>query len=140
MKPLLALTLCCFLMGCAEESKLTPVKATTEKAAAHDHSSAAQHGGTIVEVGSHAALMEVAHDEAAGVVTVWIYDMAGAALAADEAPVLNVSGDDPKQLTGTDEGGAWVFRDEALATHVHGARFRVSIGGESYSPDMPDAH
>lgn len=110
-------------------------------AAGHDHASLATHGGSIVELGDHAALLEIVRDESAGTVAVYVMDAAGAVLSADAAPVLNVPTDDaPLQLEGTENDGAWTFSDEALTGHVHGARLRVTIGGRTFNPELPDSH
>lgn len=108
---------------------------------AHDHSTLAARGGTIVELGDHAALLEVVHDAEAGVVTVHVMDMDGNALEADSAPVVNMKVDGaPKQVEGVGAAGTWTFTDDALKGHVHDARLRVGVNGKTFTAGLPDVH
>ncbi len=106
---------------------------------AHPHEAA--HGGSVIELGDHAAILEVTHDEAAGEVRIWISSDQGESLAPDGAPVLNaMEGETPTQVEGVLEDGVWVFRHAALNDHQDGARLRLSVGGKTFSPEMPHAH
>ena len=125
------------LAACGPET----APAVDTPAAAHDHTSLAAHGGSIVELGDHVAMLEIVRDETTGTVAVYLMDAAGAALDADTPPALNVPTDDAAvQLDGVEKDGAWTFAHEALKGHVHGARLRISVGGKSFNPELPDMH
>ena len=137
---LAALLTCIALPACGPDDSASQMPAT-DAPAAHDHSSMASHGGTIVELGDHVAILEIVHDGVAGVVSTYVMDASGAPLAVDGTPVLNLSVDDaPVQVEGAEVDGAWTFTSDALQGHVHGARFRLSVGGKTFSPDLPDVH
>jgi len=138
---LTALLMCIALAGCSPSEAPTTEGPEAQQEDVHDHTSVATHGGAIGEIGSHDALMEVVHDEDAGVLKVWVMDAAGAALAADEAPVLNIPADGkPVQVTGVEADGAWTFTDDALKGHPEGVRMRISVGGKPFNPELPHAH
>ena len=103
-----------------------------------EHAHAAKHGGTLLEVGAHVGFLEVKLDHDKGQVTVWAYlgeKLTDAKLG--DAPRLNFkAGDKPMQLKGTaNADGSWVFSDAALKGEPEGARFRVVLGGKTYSPE-----
>ena len=107
----------------------------------HDH--AAKHGGELLELGAHEGFLEVKMDHDKGQVTIWAYlgeAMTDAKLGA--APVFNFkSGDKPMQLEGTaNADGSWVFSDESLKGEPEGARFRIVVGGKTYSPEWAHSH
>ena len=140
-QPALALALVgALLVGCTENSS-APTKGPATPTA-HDHSSMAQHGGTIVEISGHDVLGEFLHDEAAGVVSVWLFDGRGAVVTPDTDPVFNVLADaEAVQVKGILVEGAWTFTDaDALGGHVDGARMRVVIGGKTFSPELAHSH
>jgi len=109
----------------------------------HDaHAHEAPHGGTLAELGAHEGFAEFKHDESAGTVTIWVY--LGEEMTATkpaEAPVLNLkTKDGPKSLTAKAMGDAWVFTDSSLKGEPEGARFRIVVGGRTYSPEMAHDH
>ncbi len=137
-----ALALCLALVACdqGEAPGDAAPEQGTEEPAAHDHSGDAKHGGAMVEVGEHDALLEVVHDEDAGVVRVWVTDFGGAELKLDAEPLLNITTDGaPVQVEGTIEDAAWTFRDEVLKGHAK-ARLRLAVGGKTFNPELPDVH
>jgi len=130
------------LAGCGDKAPVDDGKqpeAETEDAHAH----AAKHGGELLELGAHDGFLEAKMDHAAGTVTVWATlgeEMKDTKFA--EAPVLNLkAGGKPKQLTATaQDDGSWIFSDAALKEEIEGARFRVVVGGQTYSPEWAHAH
>jgi len=108
-----------------------------------EHAHAAKHGGTLLELGAHEGFLEVKMDHDAGKVTVWAYlgeEMADTKLA--EAPVMNFKADDkPTQLKAEPNAdGSWVFESDTLKGEPEGARFRVVLGGKTYSPKWDHEH
>ena len=119
----------------------------------HDHSQeskAGQHeehgpnGGELIELGAHAAHLEILHDEKTGALTLHALDGDMKPLDLDAPPVLNLAGDDGvKQLEGKAPGmsrSTYIFQDPALKGHAHGARFRVKVKGVTYTPELPHHH
>lgn len=95
----------------------------------------ARRGGTLVEFGDHEGHVEVKHDDAAGKVSIWVYDAEMNELALDGAPVLNFTGPDgPCQVEGKGEGAAWTFEHEDLKGEPGNARFKLVAGGRPYTP------
>jgi hypothetical protein len=95
----------------------------------------------MADVGDHAAHLEALHDASGGTVTIWLTDTDGTPVVPDEDPVLNfVTDDGSVKIVGVAADGGWRFAHEALAGHPERARFRLGIGGKSYTTDLPDAH
>ncbi len=84
--------------------------------------------------------MELKHTETDGMVEVWVFDAHHGAMTIEKAPVLNVPGDKPKQLTATGKGAEWVFKDDALTKHVHGLALRIEIDGKTYNQEWDPGH
>ena len=103
----------------------------------------AKHGGELLILGDHEAFVEVKEDHDAGSVTIWLYvgeEMKDTTPA--QPPVLNVATDDgAKQLTGKGAGSQWTFTGDVLKEghHKH-ARFRISLGGKTYTPELAHEH
>lgn len=105
----------------------------------HDHAVHGPNGGDLAELGDHAAHLEVKQDEKGSQWVVYVLDADLKPMAPDAAPILNLKTDDgPKQLTSvaTEESHRFTFSDAVLGKHVDG-RFRVSVGGVEYAPDVP---
>ena len=107
-----------------------------------EHAHASKHGGTPTELGAHEGFVYVKHDEKGGSVTIWIYLGEETVVTKPaEAPVLNLkTKDGPKSITATQMGDAWIFTDNALKGEPEGARFRIVVGGKTYSPEMAHDH
>ena len=108
----------------------------------HVHHHSPKHGGHLTELGAHEGFLETKLDHDAGTLKVWIYlgeQMVDTRPA--EAPVLNWMGDDgPRKLTAAQDGEAWVFADPVLKGEPKSARFRVTVGGKTYTPDFRHEH
>ena len=113
-----------------------------EGEAHEEHAHAAKHDGTLIALGDHEGFLEFKLDHDAGALSVWVYmgeEMTPASL--DAAPVLNMKTEaGPKQLTGKGSGGTWTFRDEVLKGEPEEARFRILVGGKTYSPEWEHDH
>ena len=108
-----------------------------------EHAHAAKHGGDLLELGAHEGFLEVKMDHDKGEVRVWAYlgeELMDTKLA--QPPVLNFKADDkPMQLTAEAQSdGSWVFTSDALKSEPEGARFRVVVGGKTYSPEWAHGH
>ena len=105
----------------------------------HDH----DHDPGLIEVGEHVAHIDFAHDATAGSVTLTVTGPdAKTALAADSAPKLNLTGDNPLQIETTAKEGAtgvYVATNDALKAEPEG-RIAISIGGQSYQPTIKHDH
>lgn len=131
----LAAALLCIAAAACNQDHGTHDGHDAEGHAEHDHGSLLRHGGSLVELSGHEAFLEVLHDRKDGVVRVWVTTESGAARAADSPPVLNlVVAGTPAQVEGSEQDGAWVFRDEVLRGDPDSMRLRLSIGGKPYSP------
>ncbi len=138
---LAVLALAALLVGCG--GKATPEAAAPGTEGDEDgHSHAAgPHGGPMAVVGDHIAHLEAIHDMDAGDVKVWVLDMDDKALTLDGTFVLNLlTKDGTTQVEGEQIGNGWHFADPALIGHPETARFRLSLGGKSYSVDLPCDH
>ncbi|MGE4159164.1 MAG: hypothetical protein AB7F75_08715 [Planctomycetota bacterium] len=119
----------------------------------HEHEAIKpSHDGVIIEVGEHAAVVEVVHDEKAGTMEIWVMDAHGKPLAIEDAPRINLMVHDgdhakPVQVTTnpvdakdgkTDRFSA---QDEKLKGHLEG-RISIKIEGKPYQVALPhdDAH
>ncbi|MDH3592602.1 MAG: hypothetical protein OER88_12025 [Planctomycetota bacterium] len=129
-------TLCAALTACggADQPK-------DDGHGAHAHS--AKHGGELAELGDHEGFLESKLNHDAGTLHIWIYK--GEAMTAakpDSAPVLNLKGKDgPVKLTATDAGdGSWLFTSEILKGEPEAARFRIAMGGKTYTPGLAHKH
>lgn len=129
-------------LGCGEEKGHDHEDEGHEEHAHDEHAHEAKHGGDLITLGDHEGFLEVKLDHDAGKLTVWVYlgeEMKSASL--DRAPVLNFKTDSgPKQLTGEASGGKWIFTSDALRGEPEGARFRIVMGGKSYSPEWDHHH
>ncbi len=137
----LALVAAVWTTGCTESPAPTPPMPVAEPPSAHDHSAAALHGGSVIELGDHAAFLEVVHDATAATVQVYVTDGNGDPLTPDDAPVLNFTSDGtPAQLVATGEGGTWTFADPALESDPEHARIRIAVAGKTFTPELAHQH
>ena len=106
---------------------------------AHDHS--AKHGGTVSVLGDHAGHLEVKVDHDATTITIWISDNDRKDMNLDEAPVLTyMSMGDPAEVKGKGGPSKWVFKHDDFAGDVENAKFRLKMGGNTFSPKMAHDH
>ncbi len=107
----------------------------------HDAEAAGPHGGAMAAVGTSAAQLEALHDDVLGQVTIYVLDTEGAMLTLDRPPVLNMVTDEGSaQLKPTQIGGAWIFESDDLLDEPEKARFRITLGGKTWTVDMPCSH
>ena len=108
----------------------------------------APHGGTLLEVGEHAAHLEVVRDEKAGKITLYLLDKeAKNAVSIKDAPKINLKTDagnkqiDTKPVDAKD-GAASAFEatDEALKPHVLKGRIALTLDGKKYNVELKDDH
>ena len=133
--PLLAVS----LAACKAEttSSSTPAETVHEGDAheGHDHGEA-PHGGHVVILGDHAAHLEIAHGDG-GELIVYGLDADMEPLGLDEAPVLNLLTDEGSVAVRGTAGadGGWVLEHDALMDHDVTGRFRLRLGGKTYSAE-----
>jgi hypothetical protein len=95
----------------------------------------------VLTLGEHEGHLEVKLDHDAGTATIWASTNARADLGLDEAPVLNFASDGkPVQVTGEGEGHMWVFTHEALKGEPHNAKFKLKVGGRTFTPKWAHEH
>ncbi len=125
-------------------------------AAAHNHPSEGPHHGDLVELGDEEYHAEVVHDEAAGMLTVYILDgEAKQQVAIDATEVtINVSHNGaaeqfalaaaPEESDGEGQSSRFASNSEELAAHLdeHGAepQLVVMIDGKSYRGTIHHGH
>jgi hypothetical protein len=108
----------------------------------------APHGGTLLEIGDHAAHLELVHDDKAGKLTLYILDKeAKNAVAIKEAPKINLKTDKGnKQIeskaVNADDGAASKYEatDDALKIEPLMGRIALTIDGKKYNVDLKDEH
>ena len=138
----LVLALCSafLLAACGGDTQQT--EAPADPHAGHDHGSEhameGAHGGEIVEVGdNHLAHLEAVHHEEEGAVEMWLTDVDGNPIEPDEAPALNlVTESGSERVTGVKAEGGWRFTHEALKAEPENARFRLTLKGQVYTPEL----
>lgn len=115
----------------------------------HQHEALkAPHGGNMLVVGEEIAHVEIVHDDAAGKMTLYIYDKdATSPLALKDAPRINLrTADGNKQLVTSpiepQDGMASRFEvtDEALKSEHMNGRIALDVGGKKYSVPLDDGH
>lgn len=126
------------LAGCGENNDEDGDSREAEAHPEHE----AKYGGDLLPLGDHEGFLEVKLNHDAGMLALWVYmgeEMKPASL--DKPPVLNLKTDaGPKQLTGEGADDEWTFSDECLKGEPEDARFRVVVGGKSYSPKWGHSH
>lgn len=126
------------LVACGDPSS-SPATVSPEAldgVAGHDHDNA-PHGGHVVVLGDHVAHLEIAHGEGSDLV-LYALDVDMQPAAFDVAPVLSLVTDDGSvTVTGVavaDDG--WRMGHDALADPDVKGRFRLKVGGKTYTPDF----
>ena len=105
----------------------------------HDHS--AQHGGNVQVLGDHEGHVEMKVDHDATTITIWISDNDRKAMGLDEAPVLTyVSMGDPAEVKGAGGPSKWTFKHDDFVGDIENAKFRLKIGGKTFTPRMAHDH
>ena len=131
------LALAAFAAGCGPDEPAAPEAGAPDDAQGHSHA-AGPHGGPMGVVGDHIAHLEAVHDEEGGDVRVWVMDMDNEVLEVEGKFLLNLLTDEgTTQVEGESIGDGWLFADAHLIGHPETARFRFSMGGKSYSVDLP---
>ncbi|MAE77415.1 MAG: hypothetical protein CMJ85_11160 [Planctomycetes bacterium] len=111
------------------------------------HPTKGPHGGKVLEVGAHVAHLEIAHDEAAGKMTIWVLgpDLA-TPLKLAKPPQLKIASADGPRVIDSKPGAAaagdsiFVAIDKALAEHAPEGRITVEINGKVYNPALTHDH
>jgi hypothetical protein len=100
-------------------------------------------GGRVIHLGSHLAHLEYTLDENWGVVRLWLHDDRLRPMRFDRRPVINALLDDESVVIlgakEDDEGNAvdgWYFEDTALLGLPERTRFRLEVGGRTFTPDL----
>ncbi|MCA8957368.1 MAG: hypothetical protein KDC87_14935 [Planctomycetes bacterium] len=119
-------------LGCADATKPRP----DDKS--HDYKP--KFGKELKHLADHGPIVELTHDEAGGVVKLWVFGPHHAAKPITKPPVLNVPGQPPKQLTAAGSGAEWTFTDALLKSHVHGLALRIEIDGKTFNKDWDPGH
>jgi hypothetical protein len=113
---------------------------TTNEQAGHDHTRGPW-GGMIVVLGNHEGHIELLPNHEGGAVTIYVYDKDMNEVSLDEPPVLNfVSVDGPVQLEGEGEESEWCFFDDTLKKDFKQLRFRLVMGGKTFTPVWDHVH
>ena len=114
--------------------------APAEEQEAHDHEKGPW-GGTIVILGDHEGHIELLPNHDGGAVTIYVYDKDMNEVSLDEPPVMNFVGPDgPVQLEGEGEGAEWCFFDDTLKKEFKQLRFRLVMGGKTFTPVWDHVH
>lgn len=156
-----AAVLCSGTVGCQGNSPTTPQEAPSAAKSgadahdhgAHDHPSEGPHHGVLVELGSEEYHAEVVHDDATGVVTVYLLDSsAKKAVTSDATEVtVNLKHDgkleqfklpaQPQDGEATGQSSRYTLTNKELAEHLHEAatqpRININIAGQPYSGAIP---
>jgi len=117
--------------------------ADTENAHGHSHLEG-PHGGTLLDVGDHAAHLEVIHDHENGKFVLHVFgeDMK-TPLNADAAPLINIkTADGPKQIESRAVEGASTFEaeDPGLKGDALEGQIVLAANGKRYYVPLPDQH
>jgi hypothetical protein len=157
-----AVALCAATVGCQGNSPTTQKESQPSKAANkahdhdhgdHDHPSEGPHHGVLVELGNEEYHAELVHDDASGLVTVYLLDSHAekAVTTAAAEVVINLKhGDKPEQfkLSAQPEDGnpagqssRFSLSSKDLIEHLHdvgaAARLNVMIAEMPYSGVIP---
>ena len=109
--------------------------------AAHQHDFQPKHGGTLVELDAHGhgPMIEILHDEKAGVVTMHVMTHGQQPQSLAKAPTLQLPAA-KKEVQGAGKDALWTFTDEALKAHLELMRFKLEIGDKSFAPEWKHSH
>jgi hypothetical protein len=112
-----------------------------------EHAPEPAHGGEVVEVGEHAAFLELCHDDKAGMLTVHVRDHDGEPLGLKDAPRLNIKDKDGNRqvvLKALDlaDGSAKTFEaaDPVLKSDPIPAKLSLKIGDKQHTVDLAAEH
>ncbi len=104
------------------------------------------HGGSLIELGDHAAHVEFVHDAGKGVGHFYVTDQMGKATSA-EAIVLKLQTESgPQEIAttvaeGDPAGSHFMVEHAALKGKEPEGRLTVTLNGKTYNPDLEhDAH
>lgn len=91
---------CVTALACGASEPTPPTPSTPPAATSESHAHEAPHGGTLVELGEHFAMLEFVLDAGAGTLTVYVLDGGAEQAVRVAQPTIAVTFDAPQVLAG----------------------------------------